>query len=69
MTRLVLITTTQYDRPRMNVTLSKQSWYPNRWSAIHKDFLENSADTDKHCKKEVQRGILKYLGRKLLPSH
>ena len=59
----------QESRPRTDVTSTNQSRGPDRRSAVQGDVPGSSADTDKHCKNKVQRGVLKYLRRKLLPPH
>jgi len=69
MTTSVLIIMTQEDRLRTNVTSANQSQGSNRWFAVQGDVLGSFVGTDKHCKNKVQRGVLKYLRRKLLPPH
>jgi len=69
MTRSVLVTMAQKGRPKLNVTSGKQSRDQSRWSAVQRDVLGNFASTDKYCKNKVQRRVLKYLRRKLLPPH
>ena len=54
---------------RTNSTSDKASRDPNRQSAVRKDVPRSPASTDKHGKNKVQREVLKYLGRKLLPPH
>ena len=56
-------------RPRTDITSNNQSRGPNRWSAVQGDVLRSFASTDTHCKNKVQRGVTKYLKRKLLPPY
>ena len=69
MTRSILVIIAQEGRSRTNVTSDNQSQGLNRWSAVQGDVPGSSAGTDKHCKKKVQKGVLKYLRRKLLSPH
>ena len=69
MTKSVLVMMAQEGRPRTNVTSDKQNRGPNRWSAVQRDIPESSGGTNKHYKNKVQREVLKYLRRKLLPPH
>ena len=55
--------------PRTNPSLDKPSRGLDRQPAIWKDFLGSPASIDNHCKNKVQRRVLKYLRRKLLPPH
>ena len=52
-----------------NVTSDKQSQDPNRWSVVQGDVPRIPTGTDKHYKNKVQREVLKYLKRKLLPLY
>ena len=69
MMRSVLVIMAHKCRPRTNVTSNKQSRGPNRWYAVQGDIPGNSEGIDMHCKNKVQREVLKYLKRKLLPPH
>ena len=55
--------------PRTNSTSDKPSRGPNKRSAIRKDIPIGPTGVDKHGKNKVQREVLKYLRRKLLPPH
>ena len=67
--KVSLVILAQEGMPRTNVTLDTQSRDPNRLSAVQKDVPGSSAGTDKHCGNKVQRGVLKYPRKKLLPPH
>ena len=56
-------------RLRMNASSANPSRGPWRWSAVQGDVPRSSAGADKYCRNKGQRGVLKYLRRKLLPPH
>ena len=61
-----MVVIAQEGRPMTNVALANQSQGPNRQSVVQEDVPGSFTGTDKHCRNKVQRGILKYLRRKLL---
>ena len=55
--------------PRTNASSARQNRGPKRWSINKGSDPKNLVEIDKHCK-DVRLGeALKYLERKLLPSH
>ena len=69
MKKLVLVIRAYEGGPMMNVSSANQSRGPKGWSTIQENVLGNSVDTDKYYRNIRQGGVLKYLRRKLLPSH
>ena len=55
--------------PRMNASSTKQNWGGNVQSDIKSSVLNNSTDEDKYQEGTGHREAMKYLKRKLLPSH
>ena len=54
---------------RMNVSSANPSRGPKRWSTVQGNILGNSVKTDNHYKNIRQKGVLKYLKRKLIPPN
>jgi len=69
MRKLVLVKRDQEGGSRMNASSANQSRGPKRWSAIKGNVPRNSVGMDKHYRNIRQGEVLKYLRRKLLPSH
>ena len=69
MKRLVLIIRVQKGEQRINVSLANQSRGPKGWFAVQENISGNFVDTDKHYRNIGQKGVLKYLRRKLLAPH
>ena len=69
MKKLVLVIMTQKSGPRMNATSAKQSRGPTRWFIVEGNIPVNSVGMNKHYRSIGQGGVLKYIRRKLLPSH
>ena len=69
MKKLVLVIKAHEGDLRTNVSSANQSRGPKGWSAIQGNVLGNSVDTNKHYRNIGQRGVLKYLRRKLLSPH
>ena len=69
MKKLVLVMRAHKGSPKMNASSANQSRGLKGWYAVQGNVLGNSVDTNKHYRNIGHGGVLKYLRRKLLPSH
>ena len=69
MKKLVLVIRAHEGGPRINASSANQSRGPKGRSIVQGNVPGNYVDTNKHYRNIGQGGVLKYLRRKLIPSH